>query len=116
MATESVSIRLDDKESEILDRYHARLPAMSRSGCLRQLLHDWDRGNGGMRNREELDREIQQRAATITLNGGSASTSNGHWMALVALVWAQNRLYGWGGAIEAAKQIVAEVHEAKVQA
>jgi len=110
MRTESVSIRLDDKEAEILSRYNERLPAMSRSGCLRQLLHDWDRGNGGMRTREELDREILHRANALRPGRYDGPT----WATLIALVWAKDQtLSGWGAAIEAARKIVEEVNEAK---
>lgn len=112
MRAETISVRLSAEEKDMLDRYHSTRRALSRAGCFKQMLLDASRAGDGMRNREELDREIQQRAATITLNGSTA-TSNGHWMALVALVWVQNRLYGWGGAIEAARKIVAEVNETK---
>lgn len=109
---ESVTTRLTGEEVAILNRYHARLPAMSRSGCLRQLLHDWDRGNGGMRSREELDREILFRAHALRPGTYDGPT----WATLAALLWAQNRLYSWGSAIEAARKIVEEVSEAKAAA
>lgn len=107
---EVITARLTDEEVAILDRYHGRLPALSRSGCFRQLLHDWGRGDGGTRTREELDREILHRANSLRPGGYDGPT----WATLIALVWAKDQtLSGWGAAIEAARKIVEEVNEAK---